>query len=241
MSAAGPITKHSGGPRVKKLQQGIRKTLKGHGFDMWAKAVEVDGKPGPMTFKMARLAGSMQGLSDAQLRHIREGSVLRHAEEILIHDKPLSADMKRRAKKRDERFDKIRHHILHPPDDPDHISTFEGVSVAAWMVGKDAGPNGSHTNWLQKIRDTGIWHGVIVSGARTAAHSEELCFAMCGAPSCSGTCAGRSSNHVVDAGYPDGAVDVSDYDNFERAAKQVGAPLINDLPADPVHFSPSGH
>lgn len=235
-----PITRESRGTRVEKFQKGIRKTLKGHGFDVWAKAVIVDGKPGPMTFKMARLAGSMQGLSEAQLRHIREGKVLRHAEEILTHQKERSADMKRRAKKRDERFDKIRHHILHPPDDPDHISTFEGVPVAAWMVGKDAGPDGSHVDWLQKIRDAG-WHGVVVSGARTAAHSEELCFAMCGAPSCPGQCAGRSSNHVVDAGYPDGAVDVSEYTTFGQKAREVRAPLINDLPIDPVHYSPSGH
>jgi hypothetical protein len=236
-----PITKESAGPRVKKLQQGIRKILKGHGFDVWAKAVIVDGKPGAMTFKMARLAGSMQGLSEAQLRHIREGKILRHAEEILIHEKKRSPEMVKRAKKRDPRFDKIRHHILHPPDDPDHISTFEGVAVPAWTVGKDAGPNGSHVNWLQKIRDAG-WNGIVVSGARTAEHSEELCFGMCGQPSCPGTCAGRSSNHVVDAGYPDGALDVSEYTVFAQKAREVGAPLINALgAADPVHFSPSGH
>lgn len=240
MPQAGPITKQSAGPRIKKLQRGIRKTLKGHGFDMWAKGVIVDGKPGPMTFKMARLAGSMQGLSEAQLKSISGGRIVRHAEEILIHEKARSWEMIARSKKRDPRFDKIREHILHPPDDPDHISTFEGVSVAAWMVGKDVGPDGSHINWLQKIRDAG-WHGTVVSGARTAAHSEELCFAMCGQPSCSGTCAGRSSNHVVDAGFPDGAVDVSEYTVFGQKAREVGAPLINDLPADPVHYSPSGH
>lgn len=240
MPKVGPITPASSGPRVKKLQQGIRKTLKGHGFDMWAKAVIVDGRPGPMTFKMARLAGSMQGLSEVQLGKIRGGKVLRHAEEILTHQKERSPEMIRRAKKRDPRFDRIRQHILHPPDDPDHINVFEGVAVAAWMVGKDAGPGGSHVNWLQKIRDAG-WHGVVVSGARTAEHSEELCFAMCNQPSCPGTCAGRSSNHVVDSGYDDGAVDVSEYTRFGECARRVGAPLQNDLPADPVHYSPSGH
>lgn len=238
--ATEPITNDSGGPRVKKLQHGIKMTLKGHGFDRWDRGVIQDGKPGPMTFKMAKLAGSMQGLSQAQLRNIGNGRITRHAELILSREKERNAAMKRRATKRDEHFDKIRHALKHPPDDPDHISSFEGLAVAAWMVGKDPGPNGSHVNWLQKIRDTGIWHGVGVSGARTAAHSEALCFGMCGAPSCPGTCAGRSSNHVPVI-YPGGAIDVSDYDNFERAAKQVGAPLINDLPADPVHFSPSGH
>lgn len=241
MSPAPSLTHDSGGRRVKKLQQGVKSTLGKHGFPWWAKAVIVDGKPGPLTFRMAAHAASMQGLSEAQVKKIKRGTITRHAELILTHNKPRSATMQRREKKRAPAFAKLREAHLHPPDDPDHISTFEGVAVAAWMVGKDAGPNGSHVNWLQKIRDAG-WHGVVVSGARTAAHSEELCWQMCGAPSCSGTCAGRSSNHVVDAGYPDGAVDVSEYTRFGELARQVGAPLINALgAADPVHFSPSGH
>ncbi len=236
-----PITQESGGPRAKRLQRGVKRTLKGHGFDPWARGVIIDGEPGPMTFKMAAHAASMQGLSSVQIKRIRRGRITRHAELILVHEAERTPQMKRRAKERDPTWDKIRRNVLHPPDDPDHINVFEGVAVAAWMVGKDAGPNGSHVNWLQKIRDTGIWHGVIVSGARTAQHSEELCLVMCHQPTCPGTCAGRGSNHVVDSGFPDGALDVSDYDNFERAARMVGAPLINDLPLDPVHFSPSGH
>lgn len=234
------ITEDSAGPRVKKLQQGIKKTLKGHGFDRWAKGVIVDGKPGPMTFKMSKLAGSMQGLSQAQLRNIGNGRITRHAEQILTHEKERSAVMKRRSKKRDEHFDKIRHELKHPPLDADGYVTWKGTLVAAWMVGQGKGPNGTVVNWLQKIEDTGLWHGVYVSGARTAAHSEALCFGMCGAPSCSGTCAGRSSNHVPVV-YPGGALDVSDYYNFGKAARQVGAPLRNDLPADRVHYSVSGH
>lgn len=234
------INEQSGGPRVKKLQKEVKETLEHHGFTPWSKGLIVDGKPGAMTFKMAGHAASIQGLSEAQVKAVRSGKITPHAEAFLTHEKPLTHEMKRRAKKRDIHWDKIRHHLLHPPDDPDHINSFEGVPVAAWMVGKDAGPNGSHVNWLQKIRDHG-WHGIVVSGARTAEHSEALCLAMCGAPSCPGRCAGRTSNHVVDAGFPDGAVDVSEYDVFERVAKEVGAPLINDLPIDPVHFSPSGH
>lgn len=234
------ITGGSSGPRIKKLQKGVKKTLEGHGFDRWAKGVIVDGKPGPMTFKMSKLAGSMQGLSQAQLRNIGNGRITRHAELILTHEKERSPAMKQRSKKRDEHFDKIRHELKHPPDDPDGYATFEGETVAAWMVGRGPGPNGTRVNWLQKIRDTGIWGGVIVSGARTAAYSESLCYGMCGAPSCPGTCAGRSSNHVPVV-YPGGALDVSDYYNFGRAARQVGAPLRNDLPADRVHYSVSGH
>lgn len=241
MSPAASISHSSGGPRVKKLQQEIKKTLDHHGFPWWAKAVIVDGKPGPLTFHMAAHAASMQGLSAAQIKRIRRGTITRHAELLLTHEKPRSAVMKRREHERKSVFQKLRHDHLHPPDDPDNLSTFEGTTVPAWMVGLDPGPNGSHVNWLQKIRATGIWHGQINSGYRTPAYSEGLCIAMCGAPSCPGRCAGRSTNHAKKV-YPGGAIDVSDYVNFAIAARQVGAPFQNALgAADPVHFSPSGH
>jgi hypothetical protein len=240
VSPAAPITSGNAGPRVERLQRGIRQTLDGHGFPWWAKAVTVDGKPGPLTFRMAAHAASMQGLSKAQVKRIGRGTITRHAELILTHEKERSATMKRVERKRKPIFAKLRDEHLHPPDDPDNISTFEGVPVAAWMVGKAPGPNGSHVNWLQKIRDAG-WGGVITSGARTAQHSEELCLQMCGAPTCPGRCAGRTSNHIPVI-YPGGAVDVSEYTRFGELARQVGAPLVNALgAADPVHFSPSGH
>ena len=134
----------------------------------------------------------------------------------------------------------MRKSLLHPPDDPDNISTFEGVPSRPWMVGRAPGPNGSRVNWLQKIRDTG-WGGTIISGYRTPEHSEALCIAMCGAPSCPGRCAGRSTNHALKV-YPGGAVDTTEYTTFAVKAREVGAPLVNALaPADPNHFSPSGH
>lgn len=111
------------------------------------------------------------------------------------------------------------------------FATFDGKTVAAWMV-----------PWLLKSRQAG-WQGVVVSGVRTPAYSIQLCYNMCGAPSCPGRCAGANSNHnmLPTQGYPYGALDVSDYYNFERIQWSIGSPLRNDLPIDPVHFSVSGH
>jgi hypothetical protein len=118
-----------------------------------------------------------------------------------------------------------------PPANATGFATFDGKTVAAWMV-----------PWLEKSRAAG-WHGVVVSGVRTPEYSEQLCYNMCGAPSCPGLCAGRASNHNMSAGqgYPAGALDVSDYNTFETIQFRIGSPLRNDLPIDPVHFSVSGH
>lgn len=109
------------------------------------------------------------------------------------------------------------------------VGTFDGKPCANWII-----------PWLEKSRRAG-WDGYLVSGWRDPDYSEQLCYAMCGAPSCPGRCAGRSSNHSGSE-YPAGAVDVSDFYNFGAIQKRIGSPLINDLgPADPVHFSISGH
>jgi exonuclease VII large subunit len=127
-----------------------------------------------------------------------------------------------------------------PVGDPDGDgwASFDGKMVAAWMVGAEA-YNGKTVNWLQRIRDAG-WGGYIVSGGRTPEYSESLCYNMCDAPQCPGTCAGRASEHAQNAPGR-GAIDVSDYYTFERIAHMIGCPLWNDLPNDPVHFSVSGH
>jgi hypothetical protein len=94
--------------------------------------------------------------------------------------------------------------------------------------------------WIDKI-DAAGWNGVVVSGYRTPAYSQQLCYAMCGAPACPGRCAGVNSNHNKAAEYPNGAVDVTDYLTFKAVASRVGSPLRNALPStDPVHFSVSG-
>jgi hypothetical protein len=87
------------------------------------------------------------------------------------------------------------------------------------------------------------WHGVLVSGWRSPAYSEHLCFNMCGRPSCPGRCAGRSTNHSGST--PSRfAVDVSDYGTFRNVVARcpLRPHIHNSLGSrDPVHFSPSGN
>lgn len=110
------------------------------------------------------------------------------------------------------------------------FGTFDGHTVAAWMI-----------PWLEKSRQHG-WRGTVVSGVRTPAYSEHLCIAMCGHPTCPGRCAGRSSNHnmLPNQGKPHGAIDVTFYQDFGRIQHEIGSPLRNALPIDPVHYSVTG-
>lgn len=235
------INRDSGGPRVKKLQKEVKEILKNHGFKPWAKLIVVDGKPGPMTFRMSGRAASMIGLSNAQIKAITTGKITPHAEAFLTHEKPTTAEMKRRAKKRDAKWDHVRHDLLHPSFDKDGISEWRGVAVPSWLVGEAKGPDGRVVHWLDKLVEAG-WDGVINSGCRTPEHSEALCFGICGAPSCSGTCAGRSSNHVVEGPSDWGALDVNSPSKFNECCIRIGCPLKNALgSADPWHFSPDGH
>lgn len=157
----------------------------------------------------------------------------------------------KRAENLQEDWRQIKHRRVHQkliylqthPQKPKTNSVYDGIDVAPWMVGKDVGPDGSRTNWLDKIRAKG-WSGQVVSGVRSVAHSIELCEAMCGASSCPGRCAGATSNHNCGdpCKSPDGAIDVTDYSTFGAIARQIGAPLQNQLgAADPVHFSYTGH
>jgi len=240
MATTKPITKDSGGPRVKKLQKEVKEHLADRGFDYMAKGIIVDGKPGPLTFKLTGHLASMLGLSDAQVKAVHNGKITPHAEKYLKGDAKRTPEMKKRERERAPGWRKLRHEHFHPQFDRDGISEWKGELVPSWTVGEAKGPDGQVKNWLKLIEEKG-WGGVVNSGARTAAHSEELCFQRCGAPSCAGTCAGRSSNHVIEGPSDWGALDVSDYYTFGRICREVGAPLQNDLPADPVHYSPDGH
>lgn len=112
------------------------------------------------------------------------------------------------------------------------IGRYDGRPVAAWMI-----PH------LEFARRHG-WSGVLVSGWRDPRYSEQLCYAMCGAPRCPGRCAGSSSNHSGSVA-PRGAIDVSDYYTFGRLMARDDAPtprIFNALGAqDPVHFSAQGN
>lgn len=123
--------------------------------------------------------------------------------------------------------------------------TFDGQEVAPWMVGLAPSKTRSGKvvtrNWLQEIRGRG-WGGQLISGIRTKAHSVELCFQICGAPSCSGRCAGETSNHncTGECAFPDGAGDFTDPDEFNAISAEIDCPLINNLPLDPNHHSVTG-
>lgn len=92
---------------------------------------------------------------------------------------------------------------------------------------------------LKKARSYG-WRGVVVSGYRTPAYSEQLCYRICGRPRCPGLCAGRSSNHSQGFNYPQGAVDVTSYIHLQQICRQHNLRIHNALPRDLVHFSHSG-
>lgn len=108
------------------------------------------------------------------------------------------------------------------------VVQWDGKPVVEWIA-----------FWLEKSRKAG-WTGSVNSGYRSPEYSEQLCYQICGAPSCPGRCAGRSSNHTQ-KGYPNGAVDVSDPTTFAVIQKRIGSPLFNALgSADPWHFSSTG-
>jgi hypothetical protein len=109
------------------------------------------------------------------------------------------------------------------------VGTFDGKLCASWLI-----------PYLTWAREHG-WQGKLNSGWRDPVYSEGLCLKMCGAPTCPGRCAGRTSNHAGDV-KPKGAVDVSDYVRFGQLMAQcpLSPRIRNNLPKDLVHFSVSG-
>jgi hypothetical protein len=94
--------------------------------------------------------------------------------------------------------------------------------------------------WLNLIRGQGRWSGYLVSGYRTPAYSTQLCYGICGHPTCPGLCAGATSNHAK-LSYPGPAGDVTDFIRCENALIDVGSGYRNYLPRDLVHMSKSGY
>jgi len=117
-----------------------------------------------------------------------------------------------------------------PAANPSGLTWMDGHQVAGWIA-----------EILLRARATGLWNGYVISGWRSAEYSEQLCFNMCGQPSCSGTCAGRNTNHTG-INFPEGAADITDPDGLENAMDELGEDrLRNDLPADAPHYSNNGH
>lgn len=137
-----------------------------------------------------------------------------------------------------QKFIEARKKFLAEHKDPDPPPT-QGVSTpeAPWNPSRRPIANWI-IPWLERSWDAG-WRGPVTSGYRSPEYSQQLCYQICGAPSCPGTCAGVTSNHTQYM-QPGGAVDVGDYVTFARIQPLIGSPLRNALPADPVHFSASG-
>ena len=117
----------------------------------------------------------------------------------------------------------------------DGLTAYDGHQVASWMV--------PQLEYARHVGTGGVkWPGVVISGYRTPAYSTSLCIARCGAPSCPGTCAGASSRHSQFR-KPDGAVDLSEWEAFEKAIESCPFEprLINRLPNDRPHRSASGN
>ena len=135
-----------------------------------------------------------------------------------------------------KKHDWLKHHQDPKPRPKGYFVIIDGKTVPRWIG-----------NIVTDVRRAGRWKGTVVSGYRSPEYSEQLCYGICGAPSCPGRCAGRSSNHCCPPTFkgkaPEGAIDVSDYVTFRGELQRLGHwdKLKNDLPADPVHFSRSGH
>jgi hypothetical protein len=243
-----PITKRSRGPRVEKLQRGLDHELTHFKF-AWRK-IKIDGVPGNRTFDAANMVAWLKGFSPDELLKIGRGHISQRDFEILIGEHVRTEAMEKRAKERRPLAEKRRkkHHWLkeHPHAPPAGAPTFDGQAVPAWFVGlapsKTRSGKTVTKNWMQELRNNG-WTGELISGIRTSAHSVELCEAMCGAPSCSGTCAGVSSRHNCDGScpFPEGAGDFTSPETFNEASAKIDCPLINRLPNDPNHHSVAGN
>lgn len=159
----------------------------------------------------------------------------------------LKIKKRRKKGKKTPELAEIRRHIkkkiawLKAHKDPGPVptlETFDAHQVPGWIV----------EQVLKPARSSGTWKGTVISGYRSPAYSESLCRSICGAPSCPGRCAGRSSNHAAPPSGKgvayEGAIDVTDAPGLQRWCRAHGNPLHGNgemLPLDTPHFSRSGH
>lgn len=213
------------GAQVKLLQRAVNRIMVD--FKMPWRKITVDGRLGPHSLKAVGFASWLIGLERRFTRQAQKGHVSVETQRVLRRLRKRGVRDRVRKLRRAGQRRKLRR--LHNRRPKNGVGVFDGKQVANWIV-----------PWLEKSRKAG-WKGTVTSGYRDPAYSQQLCYAMCGAPSCPGRCAGTSSNHVGSKD-GEGAVDVTDYTRFARIQKQIGSPLKNALgPADPVHFSRSGH
>lgn len=210
---------------MKKLRQRIRKIFATRKNPMrklwkWAKAPD----------KLARVMQRWRALKEWAREHMRIAR--RHG------DRDKVEWWNKRRKGYDAKYDNVRNRFLKKHDDPEPPPTGGvGTPAAPWNPYRRP-IAGWIIPWLEKSWNAG-WRGVVNSGYRSPEYSQQLCYQICGRPSCPGTCAGVTSNHTQYV-YPGGAVDVSDYYTFAAVQQKIGSPLHCALPNDRPHFSASG-
>lgn len=104
-----------------------------------------------------------------------------------------------------------------------YVKSDSGNQIAAWIAAE-----------LDMARQLG-WKGTVTSGYRSPADQRRVCAQT------SGPCAAPGQSRHQGKNFPNGAVDVSDYNGLNRILRKMGSPLkwagAKDLP----HFSiPSG-
>ena len=185
----------------------------------------VDGIRGPATNRRIVTCKFFIGYTDDPQRSRRLTPPFRERLNSPTSPEIVPAAMiKRGRQRRREQHERARKPV------PGGVTRFDGRPVANWLK-----------PYLDFARENG-WQGTLNSGFRDPVHSEQLCFQICGAPSCPGRCAGRASNHSGNA-KPKGAVDVSDFARFGRLmeACPLEPRIFNALgDRDPVHFSATG-
>lgn len=216
--------------KIKHVQQECNKFTDTYLRD--AGRLITDGEKGHATNKRIMMCKYYLGGGEQ-----RTGAITEEFRDRMRHPHSRTFSSKEMLKTGAERRAEQRR-VNHPRNfrDLEGTATYDGKTVPEWTV-----------QWLDKARHYKgggrAWQGEVVSGVRTAAYSESLCYGICGAPACPGLCAGRSSNHNFErgGGYPDGALDLSDYIRFGEIMRELGGPLKNDLPNDRVHYSADGH
>jgi hypothetical protein len=212
---------------IKSVQENMNRFVKKylHGLG----PIMCDGELGPSTYGRVRTCKYYLGY-----RRPVNGHIDMTFRKRLRHPKSIRYSSTARVRRGIERRIAQRKHAKRN-DAKAHVSSgvarFDGVPCAAWMV-----------PYMEWARSHG-WRGRLVSGWRDPVYSESLCFRICGRPRCSGTCAGRSSNHSGSV-RPRGALDVSDYARFGQLMRQCphSPRIFNALGVrDPVHFSASGN
>lgn len=161
-----PITRESGGPRVKKLQKAVNEHLEKREFP-WRK-IDVDGVFGDETIDATHMACWLLGFSDEQLDKVHKGSVDDRVFEILTGEEARSAEMKKRDDKRRDETAKLR-------KEHKERGTLDGIDVNAsagsphyggaadvmnqfvkpFMVGKHGLPLGSEKRTPQRNAEIG--------------------------------------------------------------------------------------